>query len=227
MKTTRTLLLIAALIAAVKLNAQEAPVQKWLSDSSRAFQFGVSGNFTLMTFDGKSISFKQQLTPTRAIRVGVSFSGTIDQWGEWRQSYINDSLAASSNDTHGPSLGLALSLSTQYLWYVNVSERFFPYLGMGPIGSYSRTCRSYSSSTDKNEAWSLGAAGTAGIECFVYSRISLHAEYQAFITFNSTHGSSTSVYNSSGGRSYQSSNTWERYWNLSAQKVVFGLSVYF
>jgi hypothetical protein len=226
MKTRTTVLFLAVIVVTAKLQAQDAPAPNWLSDSSRALQFGVTGNFTLGTFDAKSISFKQHLSDKRAIRIGVNFSGSIDQKGDSHEYFYYDSLTLLSNASYNPTYNLGVSVSAQYLWYMKTVERFFFYLGAGPYASYSRsgpTGTPSSGTWNKNEAWSLGVGGSAGVECFVYSRISLHAEYQALLTYTSTHGSTRY---SSASR-FETTSTWDKYLNLSSQKVVFGISVYF
>ena len=222
------LLFFVILVAAATLYAQDEPKPKWLTDSSRALQFGVTGNFTLGTFDGKSISFKQQLTATKAIRIGVSFSGAIDQKGESHENYYNDSLTLLSNGSYRPTYNVGLAVSAQYLWYMSAVDRFFFYLGAGPYASYSRngSLTGSSGSSSKTEIWSAGAGGTAGIECFVFSRVSLHAEYTTLLTYTSTHSSSTYIYHGSYSRS-ETSGSWDKILNLSSGRVVFGLSVYF
>jgi hypothetical protein len=227
MKSTTTFFFIALIVAATALRAQDATTTMWLTDSSRAIQFGVSGNFTLGTFDGKSISFKQHLTDKRAIRIGVSFSGSINKQSSSDESFQNDTLLFRSNTSFPSTHALGLEISTHYLWYMPTADGIFLYCGAGPRGSYSRSENVGTTSSEKSESWTAGACGAAGVEWFIHKRFALHAEYQGYAQYAYTCSSSSYSGTNSSGKYFHSTNSCRNTWNLSSQKVVFGISVYF
>lgn len=73
------LLVITAVIVGFCLAGPASSQTQWLSDSSRAIQFGVGSSFNVHAFGEKEISFKTHITAMRALRLSLSFSGTIDQ----------------------------------------------------------------------------------------------------------------------------------------------------
>lgn len=219
-------LVIAVLLLNSLLRAQQTDSTQWLSDSSRAIQFGVGDYLNVRAFDTKSISFKYHLSATRALRIGLSFSGSVDKSESHRTSFLNDSLISSTDRSNGPIHSVALELSVLHIWYFSTNSDVFLFLGAGPLVQYSRREYAGSSYSDLTTLWSTGVGATIGTEWFVHRRISLHAEYQASGQYTHTNNNSTNRNSNIQGDKIVDETSNNR-WSITSQRVLFGISVYF
>ena len=227
MKSKTALALIALIVPIARLCAQDTASPQWLSDSSRAIQFGIGSYLSVQPFDDKSISFKTHLTATRAIRIGVSFSGSIDKGERHDRTYINGLTASSSDISYDPTHSLSVELLAQHIWYIDTGSDVFLFLGAGPLAKYSRSEYLYTGESQLTTSWSVGVGGTVGAEWFVHRRISVHSEYQAAAQYGSERSKTVhSEYNNNGVKT-DNGDYRDNIWSLSGHKVLFGFSVYF
>lgn len=206
------LFLLAFIGIAGRSTAQETQTTQWLTDSSKAIQFGIGNNFGLEAFDYKSISFKTHLSSLRAIRIGVNASGSTSK--QERTSFLGSYDQLSS---------IALGISTHFLWYFETESDVFLFLGAGPLVEYSHSRGDYSYVSEHTTIWTVGVGGAIGAEWFATRHIAIHAEYQAAGRYTS--GKSESLDDRVPEEGVYKLLT--KSWRFDAQKVLFGLSVYF
>ena len=200
--------------------AQTAEGQPWLTDSSRAIQFGIGSSFRLTSFDNQSLAVKYHLTPQTAIRVRVSARGTTNRTDSETRVTIGDSLVSSTGSSNSQTQDLTFSLSSDYLMFLDLPEDLFLFVGAGPMAEYSY--RAYGTD-DWSRALAFGLDGAIGSEWFASHRISVHAEYQAAVLYRIYKSKST--YEGSSQTETRDSRTIT--WELRSGTVIFGLSVYF
>lgn len=212
-----------------------------LSDSSRALQFQITNNFQLTSFQGTVFSYKQHINKEAALRFGLSISvgGSNTDNTLKGISVLNDSLIQNTlgnNDTKNNSV----QLSAQLIRYFNPGAKLLLYGGAGPFliyeHSFSKTEQleniTYlgpvnparkSSTESKTDRWSPGIAGVLGVEWFAAKGISFTAEYGMQVSYTWGKNESKSVAYSN----INTANSKQEGWNLGANSVKFGLSLYF
>lgn len=143
-----------------------------LTEGAWALQFSVSNNFTLSSFKGSVLSAKYQISPTRAIRFGIS--------GE-ASGYRTDYPDSDPSNLDWQSF----EISAAYLFYSSPHKDIFFFWGPGPLVGLQRYHSEGSNSgvdytgseTRTNSTWTLGISTVAGVEWFATKWLSIHVEY--------------------------------------------------
>jgi hypothetical protein len=209
-----------------------------LRAGSWALQFGISSNFTLISFEGLSISAKKHFSPSRAIRFGT----TIAAWTEdvnmddlYRsQDHQQSSISDADNNS------LSWDISALYLFYPGPRDRLSFFAGLGPDFGYSRAKHETNTNVIRDgqviqdaeqNKWTynrrvyLGLRGVLGAEWFATKRISLIADYSLSTRYMWEKSETSSEY-TSGSSSSSTDNDRQRF-DLYSSAVQFGISVYF
>jgi hypothetical protein len=221
---SRLFICFMLLIPVVSLSQSEEPTA-FLTDSSRAIQFGVSGFLNVHSFDNLGLSYKTHITPTQALRFGMSLSGQKEVQKIHEESYYGDSLTASHADNLTPAYDFTLELHGEYLWYMGGSDGLYMFAGAGPAIVLTRSEYNSGTSSSLSTGWSAGAEGSVGAEWFAFKRVSFHAEYQMSVLYKWSRYkyASSAEYNTS--RTVRDNRTSS--WQIQSGTVLFGLSVYF
>ncbi len=221
------------------ISAQEKPDSTHsLKAGSWALQFGISNNFTLSNFNGSTFSGKYHLTDQSAIRLSITANG---QNGEVENI---ESARNKNNKVEGsyPIDNYNVSIKPVYIFYPSNSNNFNFYFGAGPLfnlssyksgnsyaGFNADTLYSKNNSRNKRDGFEIGFTGLAGVEYFVTSYFSIHAEYSASLTYQiqkQEYAEETIyMYEKNNPRVYYSNNK-SKLWKFYPGSVLFGLSVY-
>ncbi len=227
MNRTHCAIILFPLVLSLHASAQPSS-DAFLTEHSKAIQFQVSNNFTLSSFQGSTLSYKQHLTPYFAVRAGLGVSFNNSTTDQVDNGYSNDSLVSFSKTGFDRS-GVTLQLNTQAIWYTESSSEILFFYGTGPLVSYARSRQSQESVTSTSDQtstqWSAGLSVLAGVEWFASKSISLHAEYGISGSYSSTKYESTS--NVPTTRSRGSADATTTGWSISSNSVRLGLSIYF
>lgn len=163
--------------------AEKAPKSQKATDWSLQFQIG--DNFNLKSFDDAFFAAKKQISSNGAIRFGFDI----------RYSKINDI----NEKTHGEPYkqendysDFSLNLNCLYLYYPVRGRAVKYFVGAGPEFGYQKfdkemnrnlfsqdSLTSSRTSAEKMDGHNWGIQLTSGVEWFVKSNISIHAEYFA------------------------------------------------
>jgi hypothetical protein len=238
------LLMLASLIVLLTSQAQnQSSDSTSLREGVWALQFGISGNFTLTSFQGSTLAAKYQLSERNAIRGGVTITGSmIDGNGSYTGTVADTGIGNAPGNTSTRSANVSFVL--QYLWYVNPNGPVHLFAGLGPSLSYSYSNSSSEYSylytgapahwvTNKGASssilWAPGLSGVVGIEWFASRWLSLHAEYSEGLQYQWR--STTSTYDflstSLADNPYHTENPiTTKGLSLSSSSVSFGLNVY-
>jgi len=181
-------LMMAALVVSTTLVAQEIrPVAK-AGAKSINFTFGGLGAFGIGPAGvGGGLSASYFLSNDAAVRVGLQVvsNSTTTPW--------NDPTANGTNPgSDGSTSAMGLAVGADYLMYVYaLTPRVRPYLGVGAYvaTNSSSTKPAISNAAGNNtvtetkngnsdDGLAFGLIGIVGAEFFIYSEISLSAEYQ-------------------------------------------------
>jgi opacity protein-like surface antigen len=190
-----------------------------------ALQFQISQNFTLSNFLGSVISGKYHFTNNSAIRLGVTFSSSMDNDGQ-NIDYQNSTNSASYMAEQN---GKSFDITAQYLVYPEVNKKILFYWGAGPRVAYTysnnKTNHSSTGSPDnyitaKTNSWTVGVLGSAGVEWFFTSQMSILAEYGLSYVYSYSKREKTEGVND---RITDKNHNY----SFGASIVRFGLSVYF
>lgn len=196
-----------------------------------SLQFQVSDNFTLKSFDGAFFAAKRQLSAHGAIRFGFDISySNQDSESEREES---GSFYKSNSDNKS----FSANLNCLYLYYPVENQAVKYFIGAGPQFGYQKSDNeqkdyiSYedsltSTNTDKQkmDGHSWGIQLVSGVEWFVKSNISLHAEYFASALYVKGKTTLEAVFGSGESRILKSENDGFRF---EKGGVRFGVSVYF
>ncbi len=220
-----------------------------LQPDTWALEFGISYNFSLTSFQGSALSIKRQLNSHEAIQLGIGGSLSDQSTNSSAQYNLGDTLTY-GNSQSGGSNGGSIQVNLQYVYYPNPDADINFYIGAGPTIGYSRSrgntnytpalpvpadstiIINYPGSTNQNStSWNAGVSAMAGVECFVWKFVSIHAQYGLNLTYSESNSTSRYAYNilrngkliPSTSSSHGSSHTWQVY----PASVMFGLSVYF
>jgi hypothetical protein len=205
-----------------------------------ALQFGISSNFTLISFQGTTVSIKYQLSDKTAIRGGISVSGSTNN-ASGIVIGLNADTSIGFLPTNSSSSSQGISFILQYLWYMNPSGPIHFFVGLGPSVSYSYSKNNYDNPSDagsylyvyaqssSSTQWGVGATGSVGIEWFPSQWFSLRAEYGESLQYRWGSNNSTVEYSTTSVSNvpYHSENSGtSKGWSLSSSSVSFGLNVY-
>jgi len=239
--------LLTLLIFGISLTQAQEPAAETnsLKAGAWALQFGISSNFTLLSFQGTTVSAKYQTSTTNAWRVGISINGN-DQNITGLQSPIQGDTFTSSGSNNSSNGYENILLRVQYLWYANSEGVTHFYIGAGPIVGYSRnhydqqdisnssspTYASWLNQTRSStvRSWSAGASAVVGVEYFPVRVFSLHAEYSSNLTYEQSKNESNARSVDNYGTLYTNGDNAtgsSHQWTLGNGGIYFGLSLYF
>jgi hypothetical protein len=183
-----TILVVAAIVIAGSLSAQDVrPVLK-SGAKSLNFTFGGFGAFGLGgagVSGGLGMSFFTSSDAAFRLGLQAALNSSKTPWNDFTPNGTNPG-------TDGTSSSTLLGLGVDYLMYMNaMTPRVKPYWGLGiEVTSQSSDVKPSLSANPGNGAvtetkngntgdgLSLGAAGILGAEFFLYSELSLSAEYR-------------------------------------------------
>jgi len=222
MKTTKLLSLSLILfLLAFQSNSQtkqDSSVNS-LRKGSWSIQFGIGNNLNVAAFNNYSISLKTHLTSKCAIRLGVGGSVSNQSGPLTDQGYSGN---YSNKDYE-------FQFEVIFMYYFAPKSTLNFFAGAGPVGTYSYTEENRPEGDgnyyNKSTSWGLGAKALAGCEWFFMRKISLFAEYEAFITFGKTHNDDQQVFYNDGNSYITSSDSKNIF--LRANSARLGLSAYF
>ncbi|MEQ9035290.1 hypothetical protein [Gracilimonas sp.] len=173
----------------------------------------------MSSFSGSMLSYKKQVTNSRAHRLGLSLGS------RFRSSDIEDD----PNERNNTNSNNNLSFSYTWMNYVNPDAQIKFYYGFGPgvdAGfQKSEMDEINSKRTTKEYTIGLSALGYTGVEWFFHPSISLHVEYQISATASYTQNQSINKNKPADNTVKQIIN--EREFAFGGNGVRFGLSVYF
>ena len=216
------------------LQAQTSPGKDTLLfENSRALEFQITQNFSLSSFEGSTVSFKQHLTPWQAIRYGLSVSATSSK-NDGSQSNSNSQTFIENYSRY------SASANAYYLWYSAPKKVIYFYYGAGPIVGYSysndeQTTTPFpdrgtwkSVSKNKTKLLTAGIGVLCGVECFVIKDVSLCAEYNISALYSHQRSEkSYSNFNVGYPIDYNDNQTSSDGFSLTSNSVKMGLLIYF
>lgn len=238
MKSMWQILTILCIIAGslYNTNAQETKTT-YLTGDSKALEFGIDQNFQLKSFTGGTLSYKFNLKPLQAIRLGVTISGTsTESTTEYTFTNFNGMPPVLNGDGHRGSL--SFSLYGALLNYTSPYQSVYLYWGCGPLASYTYTKSTNTTPTvsptdsyQTEKQLSAGLLGVIGVEWFASQNLSLHAEYglSAQYQWADKNSNETNYYLNNGVKTpYTNAQEIKTSGvSISYTAVNFGLSVYF
>jgi len=210
--------------------SQTSEVKNSFFKGSKSLQFRITDNFNLASFQGGTLSLKRHKSDKKALRFGLSLSGSV---GDQNESSTNQTLKIESDQN-----GQFIAMNAHYLTYPSPDRAVNLFWGFGPTVSYSRssvTMRGTDSNgfdslrKTKNTSWSAGTSGVVGVEWFASRRIGVLAEYASSLNYASSSQKDTTEIRTASGVNVNSVETKRNTKGLgfSAESVRFGLSVYF
>jgi hypothetical protein len=211
---------------------QKTNAENSLVKGAWALQFQINNNFSLSSFQGSTLSAKRHFSDKKAVRFGVSLSG----------SFSDQDQISGAPGTVGPKAELdensqGIGINTQFVIYPSPDKSVNFFFGAGPVLQFSRSSQTSTSSnnslTTRNKikftAWSRGITGILGVEWFAIRNISFIAEYGSTLGYNSTSQTDT-VEQKTDTSGYIVTNELKRNskgLQLGPGLVKFGVSVYF
>ncbi|WP_421774215.1 hypothetical protein [Gracilimonas sp.] len=173
----------------------------------------------MSSFSGSVLSYKKQVTNSRAHRLGLSLGS------QFRSAELEDD----PNERNNTNSNNNLSFSYTWMNYVNPESEIKFYYGFGPgvEAGFQKTEMDEINSKRTNKEYTIGlsALGYTGVEWFLHPSISLHAEYQVSATASYTQTQNINKNKPADNTVKQIVN--ERAFTFSGNGVRFGLSVYF
>lgn len=222
----RKVIVVLVLIFTALMASDEDKNNLNIKENSKCLQFQIDSDFQLNSFQGSTISLKKHYSKNRALRIGLSLDGDVEN-----RSYFTDS----ENDTLDYRLirkynDFNIILIGQYLKYIP-REYSYLYYGFGPkIGysnlyqktqpEYKTTGEWVSSPTTKNymKSFQFGLVLVAGVDIFISQSISIHGEYNQELMYK-YYWSKQPLTNYDNIRKYN-------YLSLNSCGVKFGCSFY-
>lgn len=223
-------------------------VRNSLQSSCWAFEFGISSNFTLTSFQGTVLSVKRQLNKHEAVELGIGgYLNNQDNSGSSQNNW-GDTLTYGSSLSGSNKYG-NFQINLRYVYYPNPDADVNLYLGAGPTFGYYRSnynndntpvlpqppdANLYinypNSSIQSQTSWNAGVSAAAGVECFILKYLSIHAQYGISLVYTKGDYSTDYIYHvfdHGQMMTSASSNTSDSHgWQINPASVLFGLSVY-
>ena len=232
-------LIAPLLIAQSEKSGNEKEKVNSLEKGSWSLQFQITDNFQLSSFKGQTISAKYNFTESNAARVGITLNSnsTNNDDKQVDETYNTVSKGITDRDD------LGITINADYLFYINPEKSINFFFGGGLLFGFSKS-NSENSNDDfiRDTLYSVrktisdqtsnryGLNLLAGVEWFVNSFISIHAEYDTQFYYSKNNGESKSVstYLNDSTRDLirTAENSNERF-SIDSYSVKFGLSVYF
>lgn len=236
-------ILVLFAIQSVALAQEDKPFESPLKKGARALHFKVVSDFSLESFEGTAISAKYHLSSSRAIRVGLSFSGTHEDKteieGRTDEHSTYDEIYTQTRDIKNTYYGF--DFLSHYTFYSNPENRVNFFIGFGPHFGFSKddtyahyeyllewTGEDIDSSWINNsnrtaiiDNWEIGLSSIIGLDLLVTQNISLMAEYG--ILFDYIWTNEKENYNNDTHGYYNKTTTF----SFKSNGVKLGLAVYF
>ena len=218
-KPTRFLAIIFSFVLSSAAFAQNEDTDHSLYKGSRALQFQITNNFNLSSFNGSFISYKRQISETKAQRIGVSLSSRFER----------NELEDDPNEREAFEMVNSITGSFTWQTYLNPDALVKMYYGFGPgagIGyGKNENDELNLNRVNKSFSGSLSGLGYTGVEWFPHPAISFHAEYRASASIQ--YGRVESIDKNKITNQSQTNAQNFREFRLGGNGVRFGLSVYF
>lgn len=209
-------------------NKKIESVKNSLEKGKWALQFTIDQNFTLSNFEGSIASVKKQLSPNRALRLGLSLEFFHNK-SEQRENTRTDT----THPDNGKHTDFSVFIYPTYLFYVNPQEMINLYFGAGITlgGRYHWTENkqdliigyNYYYNYSRSYSYGGGLTGAVGVEFFPLKNFSIIAEY--FASFQYSHSIEKNIRDYPGDFRQTESNSDS--FEFFGKRVNFGLSVYF
>jgi hypothetical protein len=183
-KMTSIFLAITALFCFAPASAAgdgEMEKQNSLVAGSWSLQFRITENFQLSSFQGATISAKRHFSDGRAIRFGISLSGTFT--GEEHRS-IDETADSTLVEYTTDENQQYVRFDVQYMIYPSPTKKLNVFLGVGPLFELSRGETTGLGQWRLNKIWRFGLSGVLGVEWFATTRISFISEYSSALTYD-------------------------------------------
>ncbi len=238
-----TLSLILLFGIQIKAYSQEN-VQNELGAKEWSLSFGIDNNFTLVSFQGSTISISKYISDNEEIRFAFSnsFNGRTT---ERNSKYFTDDKLNASEKSDGENKPKSFSLIFQYQNHFRKRGNITAYYSTGPSLSYSssfseneNTIIDGSNSVSKNISnyeganISFGLLNSLGVEWDFHQSLSVHAEYQIYTGYTWDDNISESTYErlfpiEEFTKRVIESKSKSSGWVISNSNLLFGLSVFF
>lgn len=196
-------------------NQTSVPENKW------GLQFMIAKNFQLSSFQGTTLSVMRKLNEKKAMRAGISISGGSGE-NTFKNSSLNQDSLIIKNKVENQNFNL--NLSFDYLFTNKLNDKISFYFGTGPnFGLMKYNAKQYADSlltSTRENGWSIGLSGIAGIAWQVHKKIMIHAEYKSILTYRKNEGVQKSLYSKLKSESKSESVS------FNSNPVLFGVTVY-
>ena len=159
-----------------------------------AMQFAVT-DLQLTSFNGATLSLRKHLGLRPAVRLGL---GVHDISREEFQAPGSSSPTAEFNT-------LSMSLSLEYMHYLNLASPVNAFFSLGPGGGYLWRNTDSGAGWIEDRNWNVSLGLGLGVEWFVHRQISISGEYRSMFFYEDrtrTSQSSSGLGNTSSATNY-------------------------
>lgn len=184
-------------------------------DGKFALQFQISHNFSIENFQGATFSGKYHVGKRDALRFGISYVASIYNDEEQKDYFNPDTTTFNQSEFDG----FALDFKFQYIRYIVSNDDVSFYCGGGPSVQFENRESTNEGRLEGRDLWGLGINILAGVEWMFNKNMSLSAEYGVRFRYYSYEDISTYS-------DYKLTHRTESF-NISADEINFGISVYF
>jgi hypothetical protein len=192
-------------------------------DGKFALQFQITDNFSLTNFQGTVFSGKYHFNKRDAIRLGISLNlGKIDSETEY--NFLDTTIVNNSKQEENR---FDITINTQYIRYMNVTESIAFFGGIGPFINFFKLTRERAIKAgeidDKlkteTNGFTTGLDMIIGVEWWFHKHMSLSAEYGIQFAYRSSENIIRDE-EKEGKTEYTT-------YDLTGNQINFGISVYF
>jgi hypothetical protein len=140
-------------------------------------EFLITSDFTLSSLSGALVSYRTRAENGKGWRVGVDLGGALAKFEA--SETLPDTTILRDEDTKNGHVGLVLERM-----FTSATRRDLRLLwGVGPDLGYSVSHTTGRGESFRSTDWHAGIAGNLGVECLLADRITLLAEYGAFVGY--------------------------------------------
>jgi hypothetical protein len=214
-------------IAVVLMTSSLLAGEKINTEGMWALQFGIEAETRLTSFQGTALSLQKTTNAGAIWRMGLGMN-FFTQNRESEQSDEDSSYVISTDDNGSTTISFTL----QRLFKLSSSTRIHPYVGIGPLVSYSHNSSEHIAPLQpiderSNDSWALGARTVFGAEWFVTSYLSLLGEYSLDASYGWAKSKHTRTYDTSGGFETFVTETKTNSFKVSPGSTRLAVSLYF
>jgi hypothetical protein len=145
--------------------------------------------------DGIFIAFKFNNHFPNIWRIKCDFSGSIADNSSYYKNYNSADELTGKREYDSYNSTFNFGISIEYNYFFLVHKRFQPYIGIGPVWSYSYNTDQYSQKSElppnfsssmesSTRNYGIGLIAVGGIESELINYVSLFAEYNLTYTYN-------------------------------------------